>query len=175
MKKIEISLKYLLLFLFIFIALMNTTLMEIYKGILLNTNLVVLFATLMAGLFGFVIAVIPFAIQLFNQDYKNNKFRDEFDHFVIPLLRRFTKILNIMLYFFIFISLLHLVQTIDIKPLKFLEKKYYSIELKEYLFLSIFYIYIIFIVKFFNALKNIIMDLDTMISIFIKEKRKDLK
>jgi len=149
--------------------------MEIYKEILLNTNLVVLFATLMAGLFGFVIAVIPFAIQLFNQDYKNNKFFDEFNNFVIPLLRRFTKILNIMLYFFIFISLLHLVQTIDIKPLKFLEKKYYSIELKEYLFLSIFYIYIIFIVKFFNALKNIIMDLDTMISIFIKEKRKDLK
>lgn len=175
MKKIKASLKYLFLFLFIFIALIDKNLMTIYKGIILNTNLVVLFATLMAGLFGFVIAVIPFAIQLFNQDPKNNKFRDEFDDFVIPLLRRFTKILNIMLYFFIFISLLHLIQTINIEPLKFLEKKYFSIELKEYIFLSIFYIYVVFIVKFFNALKNIIMDLDTMISIFIKEKRKDLK
>lgn len=175
MKKIKASLKYLLLFLFISIALIDKNLMIIYKEIILNTNLVVLFATLMAGLFGFVIAVIPFAIQLFNQDYKNNKFRDEFDSFVVPLLRRFTKILNTMLYFFIFILLLHLIQTITIEPLKFLEKKYFSIELKEYIFLAIFYIYVVFIMKFFNALKNIIIDLDTMISIFIKEKKKDLK
>jgi len=175
MKKIKASLKYLFLFFFISLALIDKNIMAFYKGILLNTNLVVLFVTLIAGLFGFVIAVIPFAIQLFNQDYKNNKFRDEFDTFVIPLLRRFTKILYIMLYFFIFMSFLHLIQTINIEPIKFLEKKYFAIKLKEYTFLSIFYIYIIFIIKFFNALKNIIMDLDTMISIFIREKRKDLK
>lgn len=174
------SLGYFILLIFIVLALENKQLMEIYIGIVLNTNLVVLFATLIAGLFGFVIAVIPFAIQLFNQDKKSSEFhtemltKEKFNTFVVPLFKRFSKILKIMLSFFIFISILHVIQTIDVKSLSFLEQKYGDIMMKEYLFLVVFYCYIIFIWHFFRMLQNIVRDLETMIFTFIKQKRKGL-
>ena len=180
MKMLKNSLGYFILLLFIVLGLEYKELMEIYIGIVLNTNLVVLFATLIAGLFGFVIAVIPFAIQLFNQDKQSSEFhtemltKDKFNTFVVPLFRRFSKILKIMFSFFIFISILHIIQTIDIKSFSFLEQKYADLMIKEYFFLVLFYCYIIFIWHFFRMLKNIVRDLETMIFIFIKQKRKEL-
>ena len=181
MKQLKNNLGYITLFMLVLLGLVNKELLSLYKGIVLNSNLIVLFATLIAGLFGFIIAVIPFAIQLFNQDKKRSSFHKElltkkqFDTFIVPMFKRFSKILRIMFSFFIFISFLHLIQTIDIKSFNFLESFYGHVKLKDYFILLIFYIYIMYIWYFFAMLRKIVRDLDTMISIFIKEKRKDLK
>lgn len=65
--------KYLIFFLVICISLLSEQIFNIYKNIVLNVNIIILLVTLIAGLFGFMVAVIPFAIQLFNQDNTNKK------------------------------------------------------------------------------------------------------
>ena len=40
----------------------------IFKSLLFNKDLFSLFSTLIAGLFGFVVAIVPLAIHIFNQN-----------------------------------------------------------------------------------------------------------
>jgi len=65
--------KYIILFFIVFTGVFFEPIISLYKSIVLNVNIVILLVTLIAGLFGFIVAVIPFAIQLFNQDNTNHK------------------------------------------------------------------------------------------------------
>lgn len=173
-----------IIFILIFSALFNFTLLKIYEDIVLNSNIIILLATLIAGLFGFIIAVIPFSIQLLNQDNKQgnekNSFlnklmdNDKFNFYVKPMLNRFIKALRIMFYLFIYIFFIHIVQIINIKEITFLQVEYFNNTLSTYLLLCIFYVYIILIINFFIVLKNIIRDLESLVFDFIKSKTNNL-
>lgn len=171
--------KYIGLLLITILGFVNGDILDIYKQLILNSNMVILLATLIAGLFGFIIAVIPFAIQLFNQDNlnKKNKFlnnlmsKDKFSFFVKPMFYRFIKMLKIMFYLFLYIFIIHIIQIIDINNISFLDNEFFNITVKTYAILTIFYFYIILIVNFFIMLKNIIRDLESLIFDFIQSKK----
>jgi len=170
--------KYFGLFLITFIGLFNNPIFNIYKNITFSENIVILLVTLIAGLFGFIIAVIPFAIQLFNQDNANkkNEFlnklmkKEKFNFFVKPMFYRFIKILKLMFYLFSYIFFINLIQTVNTTNIEFLHNQILTIPIKTYLLLVLFYIYILLIVDFFIMLKNIIRDLETLVFNFFKAK-----
>ncbi len=171
--------KYLGLFLITFIALFNNAIFNIYKNIIFSENIVILLVTLIAGLFGFTIAVIPFAIQLFNQDNTNekNKFlnklmkKDKFDFFVKPMFNRFIKMLKLMFYLFAYTFFINIIQMIDSENINFLYNEILKIPIKNYLLLAIFYVYALLVIEFFIMLKNIIRDLETLVFNFFKTKQ----
>jgi hypothetical protein len=160
------------------IALFNYSLLNIYKDIVFSENIVILLVTLIAGLFGFIIAVIPFAIQLFNQDNTNkkNEFlnklmkKEKFDFFVKPMFNRFVKMLKLMFYLFTYTFFINLIQTIDSENINFLHNEILKVPIKTYLLLIVFYIYTLLIIEFFIMLKNIIRDLETLVFNFFRTK-----
>ena len=172
------TIKYFGLFVIIFIALFNNNLLNIYKDIVFNANIVILLETLIAGLFGFIIVVIPFVIQLFNQDNinKKNEFlnklmkKDKFEFFVKPMFNRFIKMLYIMLLLFMYAFFLNILQAIDLKSTSFLYAEIFKIPFYKYGVLFLFYVYIVLIIDFFMMLRYIIRDLQTLVFIFFKSK-----
>lgn len=64
----------------------------IFKSLLFNKDLFSLFSTLIAGLFGFVVAIVPLAIHIFNQntDFINKLTKqDSLNFYIKPLFYRF--------------------------------------------------------------------------------------
>lgn len=169
------------LFIIVLIGLFSEQLFNIYKNIIFNTNITILLVTIIAGLFGFIVAVIPFAIQLFNQDNlnKRNRFlnklmtKKKFGFFVKPMFNRFIKMLNIMFMLFIYTFLLNILQTIDFKNTTFLYKEIYEISLYKFGIGCLFYIYLVLIIQFFTMLRNIIRDLQTLVFNFFKVKEDE--
>ncbi len=176
-------LKYIIIFVLVVAGLFFDTVINIYKDIILNTNIVVLLVTLIAGLFGFIVAVIPFAIQLFNQDNsdKKNSFlnklmtKKKFDFFVKPMFNRFIKMLYVMFILFLYTFLLNILQTIDFKDITFIFKEIYEIPLYKYGIVFLFYLYVVLIIQFFTMLRNIIRDLQTLVFNFFKVKEEEFK
>lgn len=170
--------KYFGLFLVTFIALFNNTIFNIYKNIIFSENIVILLVTLIAGLFGFIIAVIPFAIQLFNQDNTNKKNdflnklmkKEKFEFFVKPMFNRFIKMLKLMFYLFTYTFFINLIQTVDNINIEILHNKILTIPIQTYFLLFLFYIYILLIIDFFIMLRNIIRDLETLVFNFFQAK-----
>lgn len=170
--------KYLIFFLVIFVGLLSEQVLTTYKSIVLNVNIVILLVTLIAGLFGFIVAVIPFAIQLFNQDNTNKKNdflnklmkKDKFNFFVKPMFNRFIKMLYIMLFLFIYAFFLNVLQTIDLKSIDFLYVEIFKIQLYKFGIIVLFYVYVTLIIEFFTMLRNIIRDLQTLVFNFFKSK-----
>lgn len=145
--------------------------LEAYLTIVKNTNNVSLIISLISGLFGFVIAVIPLAIQLLS--IKNNKFvetllmQENIDSLIKPLFNRFIGILKSMFYLFIFLIVLSSLQIIKIK-ISFFDIEFFDISIKKYLALIILYIYLVLLFDFLLRLKNIIRDLSSLKNIFFK-------
>lgn len=174
--------KHIILFIFIFMSsLFFDEAIKIYKNILFNTNITMLIVTLIAGLFGFMVAVIPFAIQLFNQDNekKENNFlnklmkKDKFDFFIKPMFNRFIKMLYLMFILFIYYFILNLIQTIDFKEISFLYEEIFKISLLKLGITVLIYIYLLLIFSFFLMLRNIIRDLQSLVFYFFKSKEND--
>ena len=77
----------------------------IFKSLLFNKDLFSLFSTLIAGLFGFVVAIVPLAIHIFNQntDFINKLTeQDSLNFYIKPLFYRFISFLKSMFYLFAF-------------------------------------------------------------------------
>ena len=173
--------KYFILFLIVSLGLFFEPIISLYKSIVLNVNIVVLLVTLIAGLFGFIVAVIPFAIQLFNQDNANQKNdflnklmkKDKFNFFVKPMFNRFIKMLYIMFFLFIYAFFLNVLQTINLKSIDFLYIEILKIPIYKFGIVFLFYGYIILIAEFFIMLRNIIRDLQTLVFNFFKSKEND--
>lgn len=157
----------------------------LYKNILFNTNTTILLVTLIAGLFGFMVAVIPFAIQLFNQDNTKNKndflnrlmTNEKFNFFVKPMFNRFIRMLYIMFCLFAYAILLTILETNkeNLKLFSFLYEMFFGVAFYKYLIIILFYFYIILIIEFFIMLRNIIRDLQTLVFNFFKSKESELK
>lgn len=145
--------------------------LEEYLIILKNANNISLIISLLSGLFGFVIALIPLAIQLLS--IKNNKFvetlleKENIDSLIKPLFNRFIGILKSMFILFIFLIVLSSLQTIKIK-ISCLDIEFFDISVKKYLALILFYSYLILLSDFLLRLKNIIRDLNSLKNIFLK-------
>lgn len=174
--------KYILLFFIVFTGLFFEETINLYKSIVLSVNIVVLLVTLIAGLFGFIVAVIPFAIQLFNQDNANHKNdflnklmkKDKFNFFVKPMFNRFIKMLHIMLFLFMYAFFLNILQTINFKNFSFMYIELLKIPIYKFGIVVIFYGYIVLISEFFIMLRNIIRDLQTLVFNFFKSKENDM-
>ena len=175
--------KYIFLFLIVLMGLFFPQIFNFYKNIIFDNNIIALFISLISGLFGFTVAVIPFAIQLFNQDNTNkkNEFlnklmqKDKFDFFVKPMFNRFIKMLYIMFYLFLYVILLSflVVNKNNLKEILFLHETFFHIPIYKFCVVTLFYLYLILIVEFFKILKNIIRDLQTLVFNFFKSKETD--
>lgn len=176
--------KFFLLFIIIFTGLIVEQIFNFYKSIIFDSNTITLFVSLISGLFGFTVAVIPFAIQLFNQDNANkrNEFlnklmkKDKFDYFVKPMFNRFIQMLYIMLYLFGYAIFLTILETNkeNLKQIHFFYELLFQIPLYKYLIAFLFYFYIILIIKFFMMLRNTIRDLETLVFNFFKSKENNI-
>ena len=151
---------------------------QLYKDILLNTNIVILLATLIAGLFGFMIAALLFAIQFFSQDFEKQKndfleqlIKEEFKDLVEPMLARFIKILYLALSVFVCVFFLSILQAVNIKDMTFLYIEIMNISLYKYGVILLFYGYIATLSNFFFTLTSMVRDLQTLVFIFIKSKK----
>ena len=143
------------------------------KDILFSTNTAMFLITLIAGLFGFMVALIPFTLQLFSKDnISKNEYlakcmeKENFDFFIKPMFARFINMLRIMFFLFVYAFLLNILQTVftkDIIPINI----YYKITI-----IIFFVIYTILIIQFFMILKYIIRDLETLIFKFYKDNTK---
>lgn len=170
--------RYIILFFFVLIGLFFEEIISLYISIVLNVNIVILLVTLIAGLFGFIVAVIPFAIQLFNQDNTNHKNdflnklmkKDKFNFFVKPMFNRFIKMLYIMLFLFIYAFFLNVLQTVNLKNFSFMYIDIFTIPIYKIGIIFLFYGYIVLIAEFFIMLINIIRDLQTLVFNFFKSK-----
>ncbi|MCG3707996.1 hypothetical protein L5F25_03150 [Aliarcobacter butzleri] len=181
----QILTKYLILLIIIFIGLFIEQIFNFYKTIVFDGNTITLLVSLISGLFGFTVAVIPFAIQLFNQDNTNKKNdflnklmkKDKFDYFIKPMFNRFIKMLYIMFCLFAYAILLTILETNkeNLKSFSFLHKIFFEVHFYKYLIAILFYFYIVLIIEFFIMLRNIIRDLQTLVFNFFKSKESELK
>jgi len=175
--------KYIFLFLIVLIGLFFPKIFNFYENIIFNNNIIALFISLISGLFGFTVAVIPFAIQLFNQDNTNKKNdflnklmqKDKFDFFVKPMFNRFIKLLNIMFYLFLYVILLSffVANKNNLKEILFLNEMFLNIPIYKFGVIALFYLYLILIIKFLKMLKNIIRDLQTLVFNFFKSRENN--
>ncbi len=175
--------KYIFIFLIVLIGLFFPKIFNFYENIIFNNNIIALFISLISGLFGFTVAVIPFAIQLFNQDNTNKKNdflnklmqKDKFDFFVKPMFNRFIKLLNIMFYLFLYVILLSffVANKNNLKEILFLNEMFLNIPIYKFGVIALFYLYLILIIKFLKMLKNIIRDLQTLVFNFFRSRENN--
>ncbi len=132
-------------------AFMNNDILEFYIAILKNTNISSFIVSLISGLFGFIIAVIPFAIQMLSN--KESKFvesllkKENFDFLIKPMFGRLIAVLKLMVVIFAFILALSSMQTVEIN-LDILRVEFIHISIKRYIALGFFYFYIVLGVSF---------------------------
>ncbi|OBV29160.1 hypothetical protein BKN38_00985 [Helicobacter sp. CLO-3] len=117
---------------------------------MLNNELNILLTTLIAGLFGFTIAIVPFAIQVLS---KNNIFidklrqKDNFDQLIKPIFIRHISFLQNMFRLFVFLLLLSIFKN-SICPLES------HLDLKKFFMIIVSEIYIYLIACFLKSLLN---------------------
>ena len=145
----------------------------LYCKILENKDLISLFGALIAGLFGFIVAVIPLAISLFKQDndfIKKLMQEDNFKSFIRPLLNRFISCLKVMFYFFVFLLLLLVIKDFIFEYYKDIDKleEYFNQKKIAVSILSVIYIYLI--INFLYHIKIIIRDLHSLVNMFVQSK-----
>lgn len=93
---------------------------KIFKIIMLNKELNSLLVTLIAGLFGFIVAIIPFAIHLLNQNddfMQKLKRENNFNVLIKPLFDRLLSFLKNMFVLFVFLLIFSVVREIFIDSL----------------------------------------------------------
>lgn len=153
-----------------------------YKNLLLSSRLQTIFITLIAGLFGFIIAVIPLAIQVFSRKNSFTKYlanKKESQFYLEPFFNRFITFLSTMLYlvFFyicieLFSELVLLSKNIDI-PL-FLNYKVY---IKYFYYSLMLTVYIHLCKKLLLSLYRSIRDINSLKNCFLNfsEEQKQTK
>ena len=151
--------------LIIFFCVQNNMCQKIFKIIMLNKELNSLLVTLIAGLFGFIVAIIPFAIHLLNQNddfMQKLKRENNFNVLIKPLFDRLLSFLKNMFVLFVFI---------DSLDNKILFKEHLNIS--EYTLAFVFGIYFVLICNFLIGLYRLIRDLKSLVQIFLKTHIKE--
>lgn len=167
-----------ILTLIVLFIIQNDICYKIIEKIFLNKELNVLLVTLIAGLFGFVIAIIPFAIHLLNQ--KNDfvdKLKEEnnFKVLISPLFNRFFAFLKNMFTLFIFLLLFAIARDFVLEyfnNLAVFDEYFY---IKRCIIALILSFYIVLVFKFLCGLYVLIKDLKSLVQIFFKSYTKDFK
>lgn len=129
--------------------------MNILSNILFS-DINIFFITLIAGIFGFIIAAIPFTIQLL--EIKSNEKIQKINENKImrkKLFDKYSEILFNAFYLFIFLLLLEIIKQIS--------KKCFLINV----FLIFIYIYLAY--KFLKNLFKLIIILKNLINLYLKE------
>lgn len=151
----------------------------IFKSLLFNKDLFSLFSTLIAGLFGFVVAIVPLAIHIFNQntDFINKLTKqDSFNFYIKPLFYRFISFLKSMFCLFVFILFILIIKDVALSDVfKEIEKMIWCITAKRVLVVALFITYIFLIKVFLFEIYTIIRDLRSLIQIFFKIKKESNK
>ncbi len=162
--------------LIIFFCVQNNMCQKIFKIIMLNKELNSLLVTLIAGLFGFIVAIIPFAIHLLNQNddfMQKLKRENNFNVLIKPLFDRLLSFLKNMFVLFVFLLIFSVVREIFIDSLdnKILFKEHLNIS--EYTLTFVFGIYFVLICNFLIGLYRLIRDLKSLVQIFLKTHIKE--
>jgi len=121
-----------------------------------NSNIDVFLVTLIAGIFGFIIASIPFTIQLL--EIKNNENINILNKNKIMKKKLFDKYFNVLkssFWLFIFILFLSLIKVIYTKNM--------------YINISLLFIYTILIYKFLRELYRLIRVLYNLVLIYLQK------
>lgn len=144
---------------------------KIIVSFLENKEIDTLLVTLIAGLFGFIAAVIPFAIHLLSQnnDFTNKlKQKDNLNTLIKPLFKRLDHFLKYML--FLFSILLIFSFTKDSIFLYFQNKEIFQeyFSCKKFLMSFAFSFYILLIFYFIKYLYMLIRDLKSLVDLFFK-------
>lgn len=151
----------------------------IFKSLLFNKDLFSLFSTLIAGLFGFVVAIVPLAIHIFNQntDFINKLTKqDSFNFYIKPLFYRFISFLKSMFCLFVFILFILIIKDFASSDVfKEIDKMTWCITAKRVLIVALFIIYVFLIKVFLFEIYTIIRDLQSLIQIFFKIKKENQK
>ena len=162
--------------LIVFFGIQNDMCYKVIEKIFINKELNTLLVTLTAGLFGFVVAIIPFAIHLLNQknDFTEKlKEKNNFKALINPLFNRFFDFLKNMLLLFVFLLIFAIARDIVLEYFKekIIFEKYFSIQ--RCIISLILGIYIVLVVKFLFGLYALIRDLKSLVQIFFKTYTKD--
>ena len=148
----------------------------IFKGLLFNKDLFSLFSTLIAG---FVVAIVPLAIHIFNQntDFINKLTeQDSLNFYIKPLFYRFISFLKSMFYLFAFMLFILIIKDIVSSDVfKEIDKMIWCITAKRVLVVALFITYIFLIKVFLFEIYTIIRDLRSLIQIFFKIKKENQK
>ena len=151
----------------------------IFKSLLFNKDLFSLFSTLIAGLFGFVVAIVPLAIHIFNQntDFINKLTeQDSLNFYIKPLFDRFISFLKSMFYLFAFMLFILISKDVASSDVfKEIDKMIWCITAKRVLVIVLFIIYVFLIKVFLFEIYTIIRDLRSLIQIFFKIKKENQK
>lgn len=151
----------------------------IFKSLLFNKDLFSLFSTLIAGLFGFVVAIVPLAIHIFNQntDFINKLTeQDSLNFYIKPLFDRFISFLKSMFYLFAFMLFILISKDVASSDVfKEIDKTIWCITAKRVLVIVLFIIYVFLIKVFLFEIYTIIRDLRSLIQIFFKIKKENQK
>ncbi len=161
--EIKEIIKYILFLLLFSLASLYLELFPFYKKIILDESNMIIIITLVAGLFGFMIAIIPFAMQLLNKGTQNEflkKLIVKSDFYIEPMFNRFISLLYIMLVIILYFLIINVSKAIGFGYINDTENWY-----KIVIIISM-YIYIVLIFKFILMLKNTITDLKSLIYIF---------
>ena len=151
----------------------------IFKSLLFNKDLFSLFSTLIAGLFGFVVAIVPLAIHIFNQntDFINKLTeQDSLNFYIKPLFDRFISFLKSMFYLFAFMLFILIIKDVASSDVfKEIDKMIWCINAKRVLVVALFITYIFLIKVFLFEIYTIIRDLRSLVQIFFKIKKENQK
>ncbi len=167
--------KHFLAFVVIVMAFADERILSLYISILKNNNIQSFIVSLISGLFGFVIAVVPFAIQMLSN--KESDFvkslleKDNLNFFIRPLFARLIIALKAMMLFFAFIITITIFQT-SLSSFSFLDIHLFNIPIKRYFALAVFYCYLILGYNFLVSLRHVIRDLESLINTFFKSIKK---
>lgn len=162
-------------FIVIVIAFIDERILTLYISILKNSNIQSFIVSLISGLFGFIIAVVPFAIQMLSN--KESDFvkslleKNNSDFFIRPLFTRLITTLKAMMLFFVFIVAIAIFQS-SLSDFNFLNIHLFGIPIKRYFVLVVFYCYLILGYNFLASLRHVIRDLESLINTFFKSVKK---
>ncbi|AFI05148.1 hypothetical protein [Helicobacter cetorum] len=164
MLKIKIKVCAIALLLCVVLWLIDANFISDCYSVISKQELSNIFITLIAGLFGFGIAIIPLAIQLFSQktDFIHELKENNWNFLVIPLFNRLVGFLKVLFYFLIFLLFIQIFYhfKVDILKIKII---------KNITSIVLFYAYLVFIGYFLWHMLKVIKDLQKLVNLFLKK------
>jgi len=149
--------KYFLLFTFLLGMIFFEDIRNFYKELVFSENIFVALITIIAGLFGFLIALIPLSMQLL--EIKENKTIDRINNNDLNIksgvFNDYINVIKSSFYLFLYLLLIEFIRLL---------------KLDNYLFLILSPIYIILILNFIEKILSLMKVLKKLIDIYIGDQ-----